>query len=135
MLKIAADNDVIGQVAALVTRLTRPPLDELWSALDPEVHDFESLGLLRDASDRSVWLACQRESVVLLTGNRNSEGPDSLEATIRDSNGPACLPVLTFSRPGRILRSGAYAERVAVRLLEYAYDLEQYRGAGRLYLP
>ena len=43
--------------------------------------------------------------------------------------------MFTLASAESVLGSRAYAERAAVRLLEYLYDLENLRGAGRLYLP
>jgi hypothetical protein len=93
------------------------------------------LGLQPDASDRELWEVCQREHVVLLTANRNDEGPDSLAATIQQYNTPHSLPVFTFANDQRVLRDRPYAEVVADRLLEFLFDIDSYRGTGRLYLP
>jgi hypothetical protein len=53
-----------------------------------------------------------------------------LEAVIRAENQPDCLPVVTIANPDRL-----YAETVAVRLLDYLILIENYRGAGRIYVP
>jgi len=82
-----------------------------------------------------VWQTCQREDLVLLTANRNLEGEDSLEATLRAFNTLTSLPVLTLSTPAKILRDRDYAVRVADRLLEVLFEIERHLGAGRLYLP
>ncbi len=79
-----------------------------------------------------LWRACQQHQLVLLTGNRNKDGPDSLEATIQAENTPQSLPVFTLADP---LSSGAYAEPVAIRLLEHLYDIGSLRGTGRMYIP
>lgn len=73
--------------------------------------------------------------MVLITGNRNDDGPDSLEATLRRANSPACLPVFTLANPKRIYKDREYAFQVAVKFLEYFLDIENYRGVGRLYVP
>ena len=78
---------------------------------------------------------CQRQGIVLITGNRNAEGPESLEITIRNENGPDCLPVLTIADRDRLMRDREYAESVLERLLETVIDLKVLRGAGRLFLP
>lgn len=93
------------------------------------------MGLRLDASDREVWTVCQREQIVLLTANRNDEGPESLEATIQQQNAAQSLPVFTLSNDQRVLRDPFYAERVADRLLETLFDIDSYRGTGRIYLP
>jgi hypothetical protein len=73
---------------------------------------LSDLGLQPDASDRDVWEACQREQVILLTANRNDNGPDSLEATIQQHNTPASLPVFTLANDQRVLRDRLYAAAV-----------------------
>ena len=82
-----------------------------------------------------IWRTCQREQLVLITGNRNDDGPDSLEAVIRDENRPDSLPVFTLANANRILRDRGYAEQVAVRLLDDLMRIDEVRGVGRLYLP
>jgi len=93
------------------------------------------LGLQPDASDPEVWEACQREQAVLLTANRSDDGPESLEATIQQHNKPESLSVFTLAIDQRVLRDRLYAETVAGRLLEFLFDIDRYRGTGRLYLP
>ena len=79
--------------------------------------------------------ACQRAQVILLTANRNDEGPDSLAATIQQHNTTHSLPVFTLANDQRVLRDRQYAEAVADRLIEFLFDIDSYRGTGRLYLP
>ena len=45
------------------------------------------------------------------------------------------LTTPTFADANRVLSERSYAELVADRLLEYLYDMDNLRGAGRLYLP
>ena len=40
-----------------------------------EVESFERLGLPYNTSDRDLWQLCQQREIVLLTANRNDEGP------------------------------------------------------------
>ena len=56
---------------------------------------------------------------------------------IRDNvyNTPVSLPVFTLAGDQRVLRDRLYAEAVADRLLEFLFDMDSYRGTGRLYLP
>ena len=96
---------------------------------------FADIGLEANDSDRKVWRACQRESLVLITANRNDADPDSLAAAIAEENEPSSLPVLTIGDAIQLLRSSEYAARVATRLVGYVLDINIYRGAGRLYLP
>lgn len=72
--------------------------------------------------------------LILLTNNRNMEGVDSLEQTIRDENLPTSLPVLTFSDFERITER-TYRERCAARLIEIMIYLDDYLGVGRIFIP
>jgi hypothetical protein len=72
---------------------------------------------------------------VLITGNRNDDGPDSLESVVKDENLPESLPIVTISDPDRLLRDRLYTEKVAERLLEYLFAIDDVRGAGRLFVP
>ena len=96
---------------------------------------FPALGLSYDSSDAVIWRTCQREELVLITGNRNNDGPDSLEAMIRSENQPDSLPVITIADQDRVLQDRLYAENVAERLLDYLMRIDEVRGAGRLYVP
>ena len=80
---------------------------------------FPTLGLPYNASDEVIWTTCQIEGLLLVSGNRNDDGPDSLEATIRNKNQPDSLPVVTISDTNRVLRDRVYAETVAEQLLDY----------------
>jgi hypothetical protein len=55
--------------------------------------------------------------------------------TIRKHGAADSLPVLTLADPDRIGRDRAYAESIVVRLFEIFMDIDELRGAGRLYLP
>ena len=76
---------------------------------------FPALELSYNAPDALIWRTCQREGLVLITGNRNDDGADSLEATIRNENQPDSLPVITIADADRVLQDRLYAEKVAVR--------------------
>jgi hypothetical protein len=135
MLRIMSDNDVRGHVGRLMDLCQTPPWASLWCELECAVCTFDDLGLPEDATDARVWQACQDGDVLLITGNRSAEGPESLEMTIRQRNTPDCLPVLTLADRDRTLRDRAYAEAVLERLFEVLFDVENMRGAGRLFLP
>lgn len=55
---------------------------------------------------------CQDHNILLITGNRNAESPESLEMTIRQRNASNCLPVLTLANPDRIQRDRPYAKSI-----------------------
>jgi hypothetical protein len=135
MPKIMADHNVEGHLDVLLRLWTSPPWNRLWQELSCDVESFQRRGIAHDMPDVELWRFCQHEGIVLVTGNRNAEGEDSLEATIQNSRTDDCLPVLTIGSPARIMTDRTYAERVAERILEYLLDLESLRGVGRLYVP
>jgi hypothetical protein len=135
MTGILADNDVQRHVEILIHILENPTWREIWRSTNLSLLSFEDLGLVRNASDAVLWQKCQEQQVILITANRNEDGPDSLQATIRAFNQPDNLPVFTLADPKRIQRNRGYAERVAERLLEYLLEIDEVKGTGRLYLP
>jgi hypothetical protein len=108
---------------------------ELWTGIDLSVEDFRTLGLPFDASDSIIWRTCQREQLVLITGNRNDDVPDSLESTIRNENQPDSLPVITLADARRVLRERSYAAKTAEQILDDLMRIDEVRGAGRIYVP
>src|SRR5262245_55269647 len=135
MRGILADINMAGQADALLLIWTSDIWRDLWSGLGLVMESFPALGLPYDASDAVIWKTCQQEGLVLLTGNRNEEGPDSLEATIRHENQPDSLPVFTVADTRRVLQDRPYAERTAEKILEYLMRIDEVRGVGRLYVP
>ena len=112
-----------------------PPWVDLWRELDCIICTFEDFDLPLDATDAAIWQVCQDHNVLLITGNRNAESPESLEMTIRQRNASHCLPVLTLADPDRIQRDRHYAESIVERLFDILIDPDALRGTGRLYLP
>jgi hypothetical protein len=135
MLGIMADNDVQGQFDELLRLLRSPLWKEIWLDLQITDTSFENIGLPRTAPDAVVWQVYQDRQIMLVTGNRNDDGPDSLEATIQRRNQLDSLPVITLWRPRKILESKEYLHRTAENMLERLMDLDRYRGAGRIYVP
>ncbi len=135
MRGILADINVGAQVRALLSIWTSDTWRDYWHDLGLATESFPTLGLSHDTSDDVIWRTCQREGLVLITGNRNNDGPDSLEAAIRDANPPGSLPVITIADTDRVLQDRLYAERVAERLLDYLMRIDEVRGVGRLYVP
>lgn len=132
---ILADANCEGHLALILRIFQQTWRQEVWEFLGLASVSFTDLDLLPDASDREVWELCQREQIVLITANRNDDGPESLEATIQQHNTPQSLPVFPLANDQRVLRDRPYAERVADRLLETLFDIDSYRGTGRIYLP
>jgi hypothetical protein len=93
------------------------------------------VGLDPSESDSAVWKRCQELDAYLITNNRNDDGPDSLESTIRAMNSATSLPVSTIGEADRILEDNDYADQVIESLLEYLLYREDLRGTGRLFLP
>jgi len=109
--------------------------NEGWLALlEIPMLTFADVELPIDSSDRDVWRFVQENHLILLTGNRNNDDADSLQQTIRDENTPNSLPVITIGVVDR-LEERAYREQCAERLVEIVLNVENYLGAGRIYIP
>jgi hypothetical protein len=132
---ILGDVNIQGQVRVLTRILENETWHDLWFYLNLPILTFRDLSLTRRVADAVLWEVCQKEQVILLTANRNADGPDSLEATIRARNTANSLPVFTVGDGDKILHSRVYAERIVESLLEYLLYIDKYRGTGRLYLP
>jgi hypothetical protein len=135
MTGIMADHNIEGHLVMLLRIWTSNEWESLWESLEIEVESFDRLGISYGTSDRDLWQMCQQRDIVLITANRNDEGPDSLESAIRDLNEPSSLPVLTIAAPELVLASQDYAERVAIQVLEYLMELDNFCGTGRLFVP
>jgi hypothetical protein len=135
MRGILADINVGKQRRAILSIWASDTWRDLWLGLGLSVFSFPALGLSYNSPDTVIWRTCQREKLILITGNRNDDGPDSLEAVIRDENQPDSLPVVTISDPDRVLQDRLYAESVAERLLDYLMRIDEVRGVGRIYVP
>jgi hypothetical protein len=105
---ILADNDVEGYVELIHAIWLSDAWRDLWNNLGLSVLRFSAAGLTPESSDAVVWRTCQNEGLVLVTGNRNADVPDSLELIIRGENRPDSLPVITLANPQRILRDRLY---------------------------
>jgi hypothetical protein len=95
MTNIIADHNSAGHLVILLRLWTSDVWVSLRESLVCEVESFERLGLPYDTSDGDLWQVCQQRNVVLITVNRNDEGPDSLAATICELNEPSSLPAFT----------------------------------------
>jgi hypothetical protein len=135
MRGILGDINAAKHVRALVSVWTSDAWRERWNGLGLSVAGFPALGLTYNSSDALIWRTCHREGLVLITGNRNDDGPDSLEAVIQNENRLDSLPVMTLADPDRVLRDRDYVEKVAERLLEHLFAIDTFRGAGRIYVP
>jgi hypothetical protein len=130
-----ADNNVVGQLDAIIAFLRSETWHEYWEEAAVTAVGFQDVGLEQNTPDNVIWQTCQAEEIILFTGNRNRQGPDSLEEAIRLFNRADSLPVITLGDPQRFGRERTYADKAAVKLLDYLLNLDRYRGAGRLYVP
>lgn len=95
---------------------------------------FREVGLSMESSDRIVWRYAQENQMMILTANRNMKGEDSLEQVMREENTANSFPVLTIGSLDR-LDEADYRERCVERLIEIVLDIDNYKGAGRLFIP
>ena len=131
VITILVDHDMEGQAFLLWGTLSAMGWPEL---LPMRLARFVDVGLPYDSTDREVWRFVQANQMLLLTNNRNMEGLESLEQTIRDEGHSTALPVITIGRAERI-RERLYREQYVARLLEIIVDLDDYRGVGRIFIP
>jgi hypothetical protein len=81
-----------------------------------------------------LWQVAQANQMIILTANRNMKGDDSLEQVIREDNTLTSFPVVTIGNKER-LDEQSYRERCASRLIEILFDIDNYMGVGRVYIP
>lgn len=130
IITILADRDVEGYARTLLGVVYSE-----WKGLASlRVVNFADIGLSHDTSDRVAWRFAQANRMVLLTANRNMIGEDSLQQTLDEENHLTALPVLTISRPRRMIEPG-YRSRCAARLIDIVSELDRYKGVGRIYIP
>jgi hypothetical protein len=132
---IMGDHDIEGQFERLIELFKSPTWGTIWEKMGFTRESFASIGIATNSPDALVWWICQERQIVLVTANRNDDGPDSLEATIRQYNREDSLPVFTIGDPQEFSLNRSYAERAAEKLLDYLLELDKIRGTGRLYIP
>ena len=135
MVGILADINVQGHLNFLLHVWESKDWREIWESLSLSIHTFEDFGLNKNTSDKALWEECQNRKIALITANRNDDGPDSLEATIRNQNNPNSLPVFTLGDADRVFEDKGYAARTAIQLLQYFLDIDSVLGTGRLFVP
>ncbi len=135
MITLLADVNIEGHVRRLAALMQTDYWRELWDHLHLRLVTFATVGLAPKEMDSQVWQTCQQQQLYLLTNNRNDDGPDSLEATIRSKNTITSLPVFTLSDADRIFHSKDYAQHVVESLFDYLLRVDTLRGTGRLFLP
>ena len=130
-MKILVDHNLKGHSALLFVTLKEDGWAEL---LDLSFVYFPETPLDESSDDTAIWRYAQTQHLLLLTDNRNRRGDDSLQATIERENHPQALPVLTVSSKER-LSDPEYRSRVAEGIADVIIYLDNFRGAGRIFLP
>jgi len=131
MNTILVDHNLEGQAALLWSTFAT----EGWLDLtDFRLVTFAEIGLPFDASDREVWRFVQQHQMLLLTGNRNRKGDDSLQQTVEEENHATALPIITVGNAKRLVEL-EYRKRCATQLAEIGLYIETYYGTGRLFIP
>jgi hypothetical protein len=129
------DANCEGHFQVLLRALHDEERREFWHYLNLAVVNFEDLGLASDATDRTVWEQCQQHDVILITANRNDEGPILWSPRFNRKSTSDSLPVITLANVEQIRRNRQHAIEVADRLLDYPFSIDDFRGTGRLFLP
>jgi hypothetical protein len=96
---------------------------------------FEEIELSVASDDRVVWRFAQANQMILLTANRSMKGKNSLEKVMREENTSTALPVVTIGDADRVLSDPDYRNRCVDRLIEIIFDIDDYRGSSRLFVP
>jgi hypothetical protein len=96
---------------------------------------FEEIKLSVASDDRVVWRFAQANQMILLTANRSMKGKNSLEKVMREENTSTALPVVTIGDADRVLSDPDYRNRCVDRLIEIIFDIDDYRGSSRLFIP
>ncbi|NEP09251.1 MAG: ACP S-malonyltransferase [Symploca sp. SIO2C1] len=96
---------------------------------------FEEIELSVKSDDRVVWRFAQAHQMILLTANRSMKGKDSLEQVMREENTLTSLPVVTIGDADRVLSDPNYRNLCVDRLIEIVFDIDDYRGSRRLFIP
>ena len=99
------------------------------------IKTFDEVALSVTSDDRVVWHFAQANQMVLLTANRSMKDKNSLEQVIREENTLTSLPVVTIGDADRILTDSFYRNRCVDRLIEIVFDLDEYKGSMRLFIP
>ena len=135
MIILLADANIQGHVELLTKRMQGEPWTDFWNDLQRSCASFADVGLDPADSDLVVWKHCQEKQIFLLTGNRNDDGPDSLENTIRTCSTSQSIPVFTIGDADRTLHDRDYSDRVIWTLLGHLTRMDGLLGTGRLFLP
>ena len=130
-ITILIDQDLLGFDIFIQQGLKETGWDELIQVQFTRLRDYD---LPDNLPDQEVWRFVQAQLLLLVTNNRNSEDETSLQATIRRENTLASWPIVTVSDKNSLIQTD-YRQRVAQSLAEIILYLENYLGAGRVFVP
>jgi hypothetical protein len=130
-ITILVDHDLEGDDVFLAAGLKETGWDELIRVEFKRLRDY---GLPANLPDQDIWRFVQQHRLLLATNNRNSDGETSLQATLQRENQPDSLPIITLSDRDALALAD-YRQRVAQSLVRIIIDLDDYLGAGRLWVP
>jgi uncharacterized HAD superfamily protein len=130
-ITILIDQDLLGFDIFIEEGLKETGWDQMIQVHFTRLRDY---GLPDNLSDQDIWRLAQTHRLLLVTNNRNDEDETSLQATLRQENTLDALPIVTVSDKDSLVQSD-YRQRVAHSLAEIIVDLENYLGAGRLFVP
>jgi hypothetical protein len=134
---LLSDANVQGHAAYLREILRTLGLLDILDQLGIDLLAFNDLGLPPEIDDRSLWLRCQQDGLVLFTDNRNDESATSLETALLTMWKPGDLPVITVTNKDKFERQPSYRERVAADVAELLCGISEgeYRDRGRIFVP
>jgi hypothetical protein len=135
MRGLLVDNNIQGQMENVRTIFLGPEWGEIWASTGFEFLQFADVGIDRSTKDDVIWQTCRLHGLLLVTANRNAEGPDSLGAMLESDLRDTDLPVVTIADQEALRLDKSYARRVAIRILEICWDIEKLRGTGRIFVP
>lgn len=130
-ITVLLDHDTEGHVFFLEAGLKETGWDRL---LKIEFIRLRDCGLADNSPDIEVWRYAQEHGLLLITNNRNNDGETSLHATIARENTLDSLPVITVSNK-ESLRWTDYRQRAVDALVNIILYPEDFRGAGRIFIP
>ncbi|NER45591.1 MAG: ACP S-malonyltransferase [Symploca sp. SIO1A3] len=131
-MNFLVDHNLEGHALLLAGRITALGWLDLLSI---RFFTFAEIELPIASDDRIVWRFAQANQMILLTANRSMKGENSLEQVMREENTSLALPVVTIGDSDRVLNDPDYRNRCVDRLIEIVFDLEDYRGSMRLFIP
>lgn len=133
MITLLSDHNCERQIRAIMYHLRRLGYVE---QLDIEILFFGDVQLSANTSDEKVWQTCQAHGYYLLTGNRSAkDGEASLHAVLGRLVNEQSVPVITISKPERVLNDSVYCQACAESIAQILSNAELYLGVPRLYIP